>query len=129
MNIAIDYSWSGADADWQREYADRIQDFFYAEGIDTFVDQYKTDGSQVQRVLRAGDHEALRHSVGLVSTLGAVSLASTDPKSREFADRLWNSKHEPYEDGYFDAYYDGLLRLFSFMLLSGRYQAIPPNNS
>ncbi len=129
LNIAIDYSWSGADADWQREYADRIQDFFYAEGIDTFVDQYKTDGSQVQRVLRAGDHEALRHSVGLVSTLGAVSLASTDPKSREFADRLWNSKHEPYEDGYFDAYYDGLLRLFSFMLLSGRYQAIPPNNS
>ncbi|MDE6561921.1 MAG: family 43 glycosylhydrolase [Muribaculaceae bacterium] len=127
LNIAIDYAWSGADADWQRDYADRIQDFFYKEGIDTYVDQYKTDGSQVERVLGAGEHQALRHSLGLVSTLGAASLAATDPKSREFAERLWNSKHAPYEDGYFDAYYDGLLRLFSFMLLSGNYKAIEPN--
>lgn len=126
LNVAIDYAWSGADADWQRKYADKIQDFFYKEGIDTFVDQYKTDGSQVERVLGAGEHQALRHSLGLVSTLGAASLAATDPKSREFADRLWNSKHEPYEDGYFDAYYDGLLRLFSVMLLSGNYRAIEP---
>ena len=129
LNVAIDYAWSGADADWQRNYADKVQDFFYNEGIDTFVDQYKTDGSQVERVLGAGEHQALRHSLGLVSTLGAASLAATDPKSREFAERLWNSKHEPYEDGYFDAYYDGLLRLFSFMLLSGNYKAIEPTNS
>ncbi len=126
LNIAIDYAWSGADADWQREYADRIQDFFYGEGIDSFVDQYKIDGSQVEKILEAGQHQSLRHSVGLVGTLGAVSLAATDPKSREFAERVWNSKHEPYEDGYFDAYYDGLLRLFSFMLLSGNYQVIEP---
>ena len=128
LNIAIDFAWNGSDADWQRDYADRIQDFFYNEGIDTFVDQYKTDGSAVERVLGAGEHHALRHSLGLVSTLGAASLAATDPKSREFAMRLWDSKHEPYEDGYFDAYYDGLLRLFSFMLLSGNYQAIPPRH-
>ncbi|MDE5839755.1 MAG: glycoside hydrolase, partial [Muribaculaceae bacterium] len=94
-----------------------------------YVDQYKTDGSQVDRVLGAGGYQALRHSLGLVSTLGAVAIAASDPKSREFADRLWNSVHVPYEDGYFDAYYDGLLRLFSFMLLSGRYQVIPPQQS
>ncbi len=126
MNIAIDYAWSGADAYWQRNYADKIQDFFYSEGIDTYVDQYQIDGKPVEKVLRAGEHESLRHSVGLVGTLGAISLAATDPKSREFAQRLWVSKHEPYEDGYFDAYYDGLLRLFSFMLLSGNYRAIAP---
>ena len=126
LNIAIDYVWTGADGDWQRGYADKIQDFFYSRGIDEFVDQYKTDGSQVDRILGAGEHKALRHSLGLVSTLGAVSLAATDPKSRDFAERLWNSRHEPYEDGYFDAYYDGLLRLFSFMLLSGNYRAIEP---
>lgn len=126
MNIAIDYAWSGADAEWQRNYADRIQDFFYKQGIDTFVDQYQIDGKQVEKVLPAGEYESLRHSVGLVGTLGAISLAATDPKSREFAQRLWESKHEPYDDGYFDAYYDGLLRLFSFMLLSGNYRAIPP---
>lgn len=128
LNIAIDYAWSGADSDWQRSYADMVQDFFYNEGIDNFVDQYKIDGSQVEKVLGAGDHQSLRHSLGLVSTLGAASLAATDPKSREFAERLWNSKHELYEDGYFDAYYDGLLRLFSFMILSGNYRAIEPTD-
>lgn len=128
MNIAIDYAWSGADGEWQREYADKIQDFFRSQGIDSYVDQYKIDGSPVDNVLRAGEHQSLRHSVGLVSTLGAASLAATDPDCRDFASRLWDSKHEPYEDGYFDAYYDGLLRLFSFMLLSGNYQMIPPSN-
>ena len=29
-------------------------------------------------------------------------------------------------DGYFDAYYDGLLRLFAFMHMSGKYQVIFP---
>jgi oligosaccharide reducing-end xylanase len=43
-----------------------------------------------------------------------------------FVDALWSAKHEPFPDGYFDAYYDGLLRLFAFMHLSGRYRAIFP---
>ena len=54
----------------------------------------------------------------------AASLAATHTKSREFVERLWNSRHEPYEDGYFDAYYDGLIRLFALMHLSGRYRII-----
>jgi hypothetical protein len=32
--------------------------------------------------------------------------------------------HQPEADGYFDAYYDGLLRLFAFMHLSGHYRVI-----
>jgi oligosaccharide reducing-end xylanase len=48
-------------------------------------------------------------------------------KKNEFIEALWNAKHEPFEDGYFDAYYDGLLRLFAFMHLSGNYQVIFPN--
>ncbi|MFC7669497.1 hypothetical protein ACFQT0_20630 [Hymenobacter humi] len=39
---------------------------------------------------------------------------------------LWNAKLAPYEDGYFDPYYDGLLYLFSLMHLSGKYQVIKP---
>ena len=74
----------------------------------------------------AGEHTALRHSLGVVATSAAVSSVCTLNKSREFVDRLWNAKHEPYEDGYFDAYYDGLLRLFAFMHLSGNYQIIFP---
>ncbi|MGN0047566.1 MAG: glycosyl hydrolase family 8 [Bacteroides sp.] len=126
MNIALDYSWACADKKWQREYGDKIQDFLYSQGIDTFVDQYNVDGTQVADTLGAGGYKQLRHSVGLVATAAAVSLAATQMKSREFVDRLWNSRHEPYEDGYFDAYFDGLLRLFAFMHLSGKYQIIGP---
>jgi oligosaccharide reducing-end xylanase len=39
---------------------------------------------------------------------------------------LWNEKLQPYEDGYFDPYYDGLLYMFSLMHLSGKYQVITP---
>ncbi len=126
MNIALDYSWACEDKEWQQAYGNKIQNFLYKEGIDTFVDQYNVDGSQVSRILGAGGHTALRHSLGFVSTAAAVSLVCTHSKSREFVDRLWNAKHEPYEDGYFDAYYDGLLRLFAFMHLSGNYQIIFP---
>ena len=124
MNIAMDYSWSCVDREWQQQYANRIQDFLYSKGIDTFLDQYNVDGSEPDDILEAGGYKRLRHSVGLVATSAAVSLAATHVKSREFVDRLWNSRHEPYEDGYFDAYYDGLVRLFAFMHLSGRYKII-----
>jgi len=127
MNIALDYSWSCADKEWQQSYGNKIQDFLYSKGIDSFVDQYNVDGTQVKEIMKAGDdHKALLHSLGLVATSAAVSLVCTHNKSREFVERLWNSKHVPYADGYFDAYYDGLLRLFAFMHLSGKYRIIEP---
>ena len=125
MNIALDYSWACADRKWQQEYGNKIQNFFYSQGIDSFVDQYNVDGTTVTELLGAGGYKKLRHSLGLVATT-AVSLVCTHDKSREFVDRLWNVKHVPYDDGYFDAYYDGLLRLFAFMHLSGNYRIIFP---
>lgn len=126
MNIALDYSWACADREWQHNYGHTIQNFLYGQGIDAFVDQYNVDGTLPSDTLGAGGYKTLRHSVGLVATAAAVSLVCSHDKSVEFVDRLWNSKHEPYADGYFDAYYDGLLRLFAFMHLSGKYRVIEP---
>lgn len=127
LNIALDYSWSCTDKAWQREYGHKIQDFLYAQGVETFIDQYNVDGTMVADTLQAGGYKELRHSLGLVSTAAAVSSVCSHPKSVEFIEHYWNSNHEPYEDGYFDAYFDGLLQLFSFMHLSGNYQIIFPS--
>ncbi len=128
MNMALDYEWSCADREWQQKYGEKIQNFFYSQGINDFVDQYRVDGSlpEEDEILQAGGFRKLRHSIGLVSTTAAASIMCSHAKSKEFVDALWNAKHVPFDDGYFDAYYDGLLRLFAFMHLSGRYQVIFP---
>ena len=128
MNMALDYEWSCADREWQQQYGERIQNFFYSQGVDKFVDQYRIDGTlpEDNEILQAGGFRKLRHSIGLVATTAAASVMCSHDKSKEFVDALWNARHEPFEDGYFDAYYDGLLRLFAFMHLSGHYRVIPP---
>lgn len=126
MNIALDYSWACADTAWQRRYANTVQDFFFNKGIDAYIDQYRTDGMPAERPYEGGGKPGLRHSVGLVATLAAVSLVADHAKARDFADRLWHSANVPFADGYFDAYYDGLLRLFAFLHLSGKYRVIAP---
>ena len=129
MNITMDYVWFGKDRKWQEDYARRFQGFLRSKGIDSFVDQYNLDGSLPEQILPAGNVKKLRHSLGLVATAAAVSLANPDKESLDFVRALWNSKLEPYDDGYFDPYYDGILYLFSLMHLSGKYQLIKPVNN
>jgi oligosaccharide reducing-end xylanase len=126
MNIAMDYSWFAKDQKWQQDYCRRLQDFLYCQGIDTFVDQYNVDGTRPDFILPAGGYRKLRHSLGLVATAAAASIMGTQAKSWKFVDAVWNAKLEPYSDGYFDPYYDGLLYLFSLMHLSGNYKIITP---
>ncbi len=126
MNIAMDYSWYAKDKKWQQDYCKRIQNFLFSRGIDTFEDQYNLDGTLPEFILPAGGYRALRHSLGLVATSAAASIMGTQAKSWKFVDAVWNAKLEPYSDGYFDPYYDGLLYLFSLMHLSGNYRIITP---
>jgi len=128
MNIAMDYAWFGKDKEWQQDYCSKIQNFLLSKGIDKFEDQFNVDGSRPDFILQAGGFKKLRHSLGLVSTAAATSMIGTQAQSRQFVDALWNAKLEPYEDGYFDPYYDGLLYLFSLMHLSGNYQIITPKS-
>ena len=130
MNIALDYEWSCADREWQQQYGEKLQNFLYQQGVNTFVDQYRVDGTlpEGNEILQAGGFRKLRHSIGLVATAAAASVMCHHAKSKEFVDAFWNAKHEPFEDGYFDAYYDGLLRLFAFMHLSGNYRVIFPQH-
>jgi oligosaccharide reducing-end xylanase len=126
MNIAMDYVWFGKDENWQREYAGRIQNFLRSKSINDFEDQFNMDGTTPEFILPAGGVKKLRHSLGLVSTAATASLMITDNTKFDFVRPLWNAKLEPYTDGYFDPYYDGLLYLFSLMHLSGQYQLIQP---
>jgi oligosaccharide reducing-end xylanase len=126
MNIAMDYSWFAKDKEWQQDYCKRIQNFLFCQGIDSFVDQYNLDGTQPSFIMPAGGYRKLRHSLGFVATSAAASLMGTQAKSWKFVDAVWNAKLEPYSDGYFDPYYDGLLYLFSVMHLSGNYRIITP---
>jgi len=124
MNIAMDYAWFAKDAAWQLDYAKRIQQFFRSKGINTFNDQFNMDGTAPDSILQAGGFKKLRHSLGLVSTVAATAMINKG--NYDFVHALWNAKLQPYEDGYFDPYYDGLLYLFSLMHLSGHYQLITP---
>lgn len=127
MNISMDYNWFGKDRLWQEGYARRIQDFFLSKGIDGFEDQFNVDGSRPEYILQAGGYRKLRHSLGLVSTVAATTIIRNRANSFEFVHALWNARLEPYPDGYFDPYYDGLLYLFSLMHLSGKYRIIQPH--
>jgi oligosaccharide reducing-end xylanase len=126
MNIAMDYSWFAKDKEWQKDYCKRIQNFLFCRGIDSFEDQFNLDGTLPEFILPAGGYSKLRHSLGIVATSAAASLMGTQAKSWKFVDEVWNAKLEPYSDGYFDPYYDGLLYLFSLMHLSGNYRIITP---
>lgn len=126
MNIAMDYMWFGKDKEWQEIYAGRFQGFLRSEGVTTFKDQYNPDGTEPEWILQAGGFRKLRHSLGLVATSSTLSLIDDTDTNFDFVHQLWNAKLEPYEDGYFDPYYDGLMYLFSLMHLSGEYQAILP---
>jgi oligosaccharide reducing-end xylanase len=129
MNIAMDYNWFGKDRRWQEEYAKRFQRFLRSKGINSFEDQFNLDGSRPEFILQAGRVKKLRHSLGLVATAATASLVNGDKNSLAFVRALWEARLEPYEDGYFDPYYDGLLYVFSLLQLSGKYQAIQPQQT
>ena len=107
-NIACDYAWWAKD-DWATTHANRIQSFFYDQGVDSYGNQWSLDGTNLSP----------DHSPGLVAMNATASLASSDKKSWSFLEDLWNIS--PTTGKY--RYYDGCLYMMGLLHCSGKFQA------
>ncbi|MDQ3239629.1 MAG: glycosyl hydrolase family 8 [bacterium] len=107
MNIGMDYAWF-APGSWEIAYANKIQSFFYNQGITTYGNQFDLTGKSL-----SGDH-----SLGLISTNAVVSHAASRPIAWEFVNELW--KQEPPVGRW--RYYDGTIYMMSLLHTSGNYR-------
>jgi oligosaccharide reducing-end xylanase len=110
-NWSVDWSWWRKAPD-EQVLSDRIQAFFFSQGIAMYGDLYSLEGKEI----KGG------HSTGLVATNAVASLAATDPRSTEFVKALWNV---PVPSGQM-RYYDGMLYIMSLMHVSGQYRIWSP---
>jgi oligosaccharide reducing-end xylanase len=118
-NWSVDWSW------WQKapaeqQLSDRIQQFFAAQGIDTYGPVYTLEGKD-WNATQGKPHEV--HPQGLTATNAVAGLAATDrDRAKLFAEALWSAKIPSGEL----RYYDGMLYLMSLMHLSGEFRIWPP---
>ena len=113
-NIACDYAWWAQD-DWATTHANRIQSFFYDQGVDSYGNQWSLDGKNLSP----------DHSPGLVAMNATASLASSDKKSWSFLEDLWNIS--PTTGKY--RYYDGCLYMMGLLHCSGKFCAYLSSNT
>lgn len=111
MNIAIDYEWFARD-DWEVTECNRLLNFFYSKGVNTYSNQYTLEGKEIP-----GDH-----STGLVAMNAAACLAATIPQRKDFVQALWNAK---IPQGHY-RYYDGVLFMMGLLQVSGNFKAYVP---
>ncbi|MBI5959299.1 MAG: glycoside hydrolase [Chloroflexi bacterium] len=113
MNVAVDYAWFAAD-EWEIEQSNRIQAFFYTQGLYSYSDKWRVDGS-----------ESLTpwHSEGLVATNAVASLAASESIAWEFIEEFWNTS---IPTGQW-RYYSGLLYMMSLLHLSGEFRIYEPS--
>ncbi len=111
MNIAVDYAWFAKD-NWAVTQSNRLLDFFHAEGIGTYGNQYTLDGKKLSS----------DHSAGLVAMNAVACLASTNDSKINFIQELWNT---PVPSGA-ERYYDGMLYMLAMLYLSGSFRIYEP---
>jgi oligosaccharide reducing-end xylanase len=110
-NIAVDHTWFAVDP-WQVTQSNRLLDFFAAQGIDRYANQFALDGTP-----RATDH-----SPGLVAMNAVAALAATTPNRTAFVQALWD---QAIPSGQW-RYYDGLLHLIGLLHVSGNFRIYEP---
>jgi oligosaccharide reducing-end xylanase len=111
MNVAMDYQWFAKDS-WAITETNRLLDFFRAEGVDTYGNQYSLEGKKL----------GSDHSTGLVAMNAVACLASTREYRKEFVQALWS---HPIPSGPY-RYYDGMLYLLGRLQVSGNFRIYSP---
>jgi oligosaccharide reducing-end xylanase len=110
-NWSVDWSWWHK-APTEPQLSDRIQTFFFSQGISSYGDEYTLDGKQVEAI----------HAPGLMATNAVASLAATNPHAKDFVNALWDA---PIPSGQL-RYYDGMLYLLSLLHCSGEFRIWTP---
>ena len=111
MNVAVDYVWFGNDP-WEVMESNRLLDFFYAQGIGKYVNQFSLDGKPLSE----------DRSIGLVAMNAVACLASTNANRKEFIADLWDA---PVPHGLY-RYYDGMLYLMALLHVGGEFRIYDP---
>lgn len=81
MNIAVDYQ-RFARNNWAVEQSNRLLDFFYSQGVQTYGKQCTLDGKKLRD----------DHSAGLVAMEAVAAPAATHDKRKDFVHDLWNTR-------------------------------------
>lgn len=111
MNIAVDYAWFTKDS-WVITQSNRLLDFFYAEGVGRYGNQYTLDGTELSN----------DHSPGLAAMNAVACLASTNSNRIDFVQELWNTSIPSNPE----RYYDGMLYMLAMLHLSGNFKIYSP---
>jgi endo-1,4-beta-D-glucanase Y len=110
-NVAVDYAWFAADP-WEVQQSNRLLEFFYAQGVGAYGNQYTLEGKPL-----AGDH-----SPGLVAMNAVAALAATTGKRQAFVQALWDTSTPSGKW----RYYDGMLYLLGLLHVSGNFRIYMP---
>lgn len=111
MNVAVDYAWFAAD-DWAVMQSNRLLDFFSAQGVRTYGNQYALDGKRLS-------HD---RSTGLIAMNAVAALAATTPNRIDFVQALWDAN---IPSGHW-RYYDGMLYMLALLHVSGNFTIYEP---
>lgn len=107
MNIAMDYHWWAKDS-WQIEQTDRLQNFFFNQGVTTHGAEYQLDGTMITNY----------HESGHVAMNAAAGLAGSNSRVNDFVNHLYTVS---IPTGQY-RYYDGLLYMLGLLQTSGNFR-------
>ena len=108
-NIGLDALWFHRDP-WQKEIAERLQEFYCVREKDSWDGVFLIDGTKLK--------EKALHPVAVIATNAQASLAADGPYSGECIKKFWNT---PLRKGS-RRYYDNFLYIFAWLALSGNYR-------